>query len=82
MVRDELIPQVEREYPVSKGRAGRAIAGLSMGGAQSLYIGLNHPERFGCADVSDLPWTEIDFDYDLARARDEIMPRVEESAHA
>ena len=28
-------------------RDSRAIAGLSMGGAQALHIGLNHPDRFG-----------------------------------
>jgi enterochelin esterase family protein len=46
-VLDELIPQVEKSYRVAKDRDSRAIAGLSMGGAQSLYIGLNHPDRFG-----------------------------------
>lgn len=43
---DEVGPQVERTYPVEKGRESRAIAGVSMGGAQALYIGLNHPDRF------------------------------------
>jgi choline kinase len=43
---------------------------------------LAHPHRFGCADVSDLPWTEIDFDDDLVRAEREILPRVEEARHA
>lgn len=47
MVLDELIPQVEKAYRAAKGRHARAIAGLSMGGAQSLFIGLNHPDRFG-----------------------------------
>jgi enterochelin esterase family protein len=42
----EVIPQVERRYYVATTRAGRAIAGLSMGGGQSLYIGLNNPDRF------------------------------------
>jgi enterochelin esterase family protein len=42
----ELIPQVEKAYHVSKDRSGRAIAGLSMGGTQSLFIGLNAPDRF------------------------------------
>src|SRR5262249_26284952 len=46
-VLDELIPQVEKSYRVAKDRDSRAIAGLSMGGAQSLYIALNHPDRFG-----------------------------------
>ena len=46
-VLDELIPQVERSYRVSKDRDARAIAGLSMGGAQAMAIALNHPDRFG-----------------------------------
>ena len=31
---------------------------------------------FHACDVSDLPWTEIDFPEDLARARDVILPRL------
>ena len=42
----EVIPQVETAYRVEKGRESRAIAGLSMGGAESLYTGLNAPDRF------------------------------------
>jgi choline kinase len=34
-------------------------------------------DRFGCADVTGLPWTEIDFPDDLALARDEVLPRIE-----
>lgn len=45
-VLEELVPRVEASYRVGKDRDSRAIAGLSMGGAQSLYIGLNHPDRF------------------------------------
>lgn len=45
-VTEELMPAVESKYPVAKGRAFRSIAGVSMGGAQALYVGLNHPERF------------------------------------
>jgi enterochelin esterase-like enzyme len=43
----EVIPQVEKGYKVAKDRNARAIAGLSMGGAESLYIGLNALDRFG-----------------------------------
>jgi enterochelin esterase-like enzyme len=42
----EVIPQVEKTYRVSKDRTARAIAGLSMGGAESLYTGLNAIDRF------------------------------------
>jgi len=43
----EIIPQVEKSYNVSTGRESRAIAGLSMGGLESLSIGLNHTAMFG-----------------------------------
>jgi enterochelin esterase family protein len=42
----ELIPQIERSYHVDRTANGRAIAGLSMGGGQSLYAAFNHPDRF------------------------------------
>jgi enterochelin esterase family protein len=42
----EVIPQVEKAYKVSTDRKSRAIAGLSMGGAESLYTGLNTLDRF------------------------------------
>jgi choline kinase len=34
-------------------------------------------DRFGCEDVTGLPWTEIDFPDDLSRVRDEVLPRIE-----
>lgn len=43
----EILPRVESEYHVSKKRNDRAIAGLSMGGMESLTIGLTHPDLFG-----------------------------------
>jgi enterochelin esterase family protein len=42
----EVMPQIEAKYHVSKKREDRAIAGLSMGGHESLFIGLRHPELF------------------------------------
>jgi len=42
----ELLPLIERDYRVSRVPAERAIVGLSMGGGQSLTIGLGHPELF------------------------------------
>lgn len=42
----EVIPQVEQSYRAIKDRNSRAIAGLSMGGAESLYTGLNAIDRF------------------------------------
>ena len=43
---NEVIPQVEAAYRVSKDRNSRAIAGLSMGGAESLLTGLNTLDHF------------------------------------
>jgi enterochelin esterase-like enzyme len=43
----DLIPFIEKKYPVYKDREHRALAGLSMGGGQSLNIGLGHTEIFG-----------------------------------
>ncbi|MDF9826234.1 enterochelin esterase-like enzyme [Ereboglobus sp. PH5-10] len=43
---DEVLPRVEAAYCVSTAREDRAIAGLSMGGAESLNIGLNHIDKF------------------------------------
>lgn len=42
----DLIPFIERKYPVIKDREHRAIAGLSMGGGQSLNIGLGNLNQF------------------------------------
>jgi enterochelin esterase-like enzyme len=42
----EVLPEVEKTYRVSKDRNSRAIAGLSMGGAESLFTGLNALDRF------------------------------------
>ncbi len=37
---------------------------------------LANPERFGAVDVSDLPWTEIDFEDDVVRARAHVLPQL------
>ncbi len=42
----EVIPQVEKQYRVNRDRNSRAIAGLSMGGAESLLTGLNDLDQF------------------------------------
>jgi enterochelin esterase family protein len=42
----EVIPQVEKQYRTAAGRETRAIAGLSMGGSESLFVGLNALDRF------------------------------------
>jgi len=43
---NDLIPYIEKNYPVIKDRESRAIAGLSMGGGQSLNFGLGNLDKF------------------------------------
>lgn len=54
----EVIPQVGSEYRVAKDRTQRAIAGLSMGGSESLLTGLNNLDKFawvGAFSAGGLP---------------------------
>ena len=46
-LRDDLMPYIEANYPVLKGRENTAVAGLSMGGRETLFIGCSMPETFG-----------------------------------
>lgn len=43
---------------------------------------LAEPARFAGADVTALPWIEIDFEEDVARARREVLPQLEAGAPA
>ena len=43
---EHVVPLVESNYRVRMDAAGRAIAGLSMGSAQALGVGLAHTDRF------------------------------------
>jgi len=43
---NDLIPFIEKNYPVIKDSEHRAIAGLSMGGGQSLNFGLGNLDKF------------------------------------
>ncbi|GMK41523.1 hypothetical protein PCCS19_45800 [Paenibacillus sp. CCS19] len=43
---NDLIPYIESHYSVETKRENRALAGLSMGGGQSLNIGLAHLDKF------------------------------------
>jgi enterochelin esterase-like enzyme len=72
----DLVPLVESRYHVGADRDHRAIAGLSMGGGQSLAIGLTHPEMFrsvaafsSAMQIANSPaWGGIDMEAALAGA--------------
>jgi enterochelin esterase family protein len=42
----DVMPFAESKYRIMKDRSHRAIAGLSMGGGQSLTVGFDHPDLF------------------------------------
>ena len=58
---NEILPAIESEYRILKDRNRRAIAGLSLGAAETLYISFNHPElfawvgSFSAGDTHQLP---------------------------
>lgn len=43
----DLMPFIEENFSAAKGRENTAITGFSMGGRESLFIGVSHPEKFG-----------------------------------
>ena len=47
----DVMPYIEKNYRVHTDRAHRAMAGLSMGGGQSLSIGIPHLEKFAYLGV-------------------------------
>lgn len=42
----DVLPYIEKNYPVIKNRKGRAVAGLSMGGGQSFFIAFRNVDVF------------------------------------
>jgi len=44
---DSLMPYIESHYPVKTGRENTAVAGFSMGGRESLYIGMKCCDKVG-----------------------------------
>ncbi|KEQ29021.1 hypothetical protein N180_14010 [Pedobacter antarcticus 4BY] len=69
----EVIPMVEGFYNVGKTKKYRAVAGLSMGGGQSLDIGLNHPDVFDYVGGFSPAVILLDPDYTKA------FPKLDES---
>jgi enterochelin esterase-like enzyme len=47
----DIMPYVEKSYRTINDRAHRAIAGLSMGGSQTLNVGFTHLDRFAYIGV-------------------------------
>ncbi len=56
---NDIIPFVEENYSVMKESKGRAVAGFSVGGGQTLNIGLTNPDKFAYV-CSYAPYTATD----------------------
>ena len=68
--------------PATAAELARRSAGYVTGGRRHMDYEepirdmiLDHPGRFGFEDISGLPWTEIDFPEDLAKAR-ALLPEL------
>ena len=48
---NDIIPHIEKNYRVLTDRKNRALAGLSMGGGQTLNIGFANLDKFACLGV-------------------------------
>ena len=82
-LRDNLMPYMEANFPVATGRENTAVAGLSMGGREALYIGLNMPETFGyigafCPAPGVLPYPAEAglFETDAFKAAEGLEPYI------
>jgi enterochelin esterase-like enzyme len=62
----EVLPAVESEYNVAKGRENRAVAGLSMGGMESVSLGLKHPDVFASVGGMSAALPRSDYDTHFA----------------
>lgn len=72
----EVMPAVERDYHVSKQPADTAIAGLSMGGAESLYTGLNNLDRFAWVASFSAGGLQGDYATNFPRLNDTANDRL------
>jgi len=74
----EIVPQVEAGYRVSTDREDRAIAGLSMGGGESLVIGLSHQDMFAWVGgfSSAVLYADLDKTFQAAAQRKGGAPRL------
>jgi enterochelin esterase-like enzyme len=68
---NDLIPFIDKKYPTLTDKDNRAIAGLSMGGGQSLNFGLGNLDKFSwVGGFSSAPNTKIP---------EELVPNIEET---
>ncbi len=72
----EVMPLVESEYRITKDRDSRAIAGLSMGGSESLLTGLNHLDKFSWIGAFSSGGIPEDFEKDFPPLDAKSNPQI------
>jgi enterochelin esterase-like enzyme len=69
---EDLMPYIESNFRTINTRASRAMAGLSMGGAHTLRVGLTHPDLFNYVGIFSMglmnPQQLADYDSQNAKA--------------
>lgn len=53
---NDIMPRIESQYRIKKGPANTAIAGLSMGGLETLNVITSHPDMFGYINIMSSGW--------------------------
>lgn len=72
----EVIPQVEKEYRTLTDRKSRAIAGLSMGGSESVFVGLT-TDRFGWIGAFSTGGLSDNLDQQLAEMKPQEVSQLD-----
>src|SRR5690348_1103696 len=66
MLTDEIMPMAEGAYNIARDRDDRAIVGLSMGGLESLDIGLHNTDKFAWIGGMSSAVHHLDYEHQLA----------------
>jgi enterochelin esterase-like enzyme len=69
-----IIPFIEKNYRADTTSANRALAGLSMGGIQTLYAGMNNTDLFSYLGVFSSGWI-LPMQNDLADKQNDLMKK-------
>jgi enterochelin esterase-like enzyme len=73
-LKQSIVPFVEKNYRIKAEAKYRALAGLSMGGIQTLYVGVNNTDMFSYLGVFSSGWIQP-MQSDLANAQYEFMKK-------
>jgi enterochelin esterase-like enzyme len=73
-LKQNIIPFVEKKYRALTDSKNRALAGLSMGGIQTLYVGVNNTQLFGYLGVFSSGWIQ-QMQADIANKQYDFMSK-------